>query len=99
MREYKIKNRNGDEILFQEVDKNTVKMSGYNKSYCRAASDKEGNTVMFDPSGGLYMAVGMNMTQFIMKDDVPRYITAITHNGSSMLFTHAKTDPTENQRN
>jgi hypothetical protein len=56
-------NRYGDIIVFDKLDDNTVKMSGY--QYSRTGFNEDGSKITFiDPSGGPYIGVGMNLNTY-----------------------------------
>ncbi len=63
-------NRYGDIIVFEKLDDNTIKMSGY--QYSRSGFNEDGSKIQFiDPSGGPYIGVGMNLnTYFNTKKDM-----------------------------
>jgi hypothetical protein len=63
-------NRYGDTIVFEKLDDNTIKMSGY--QYSRSGFNEDGSKIQFiDPSGGPYIGVGMNLnTYFNTKKDM-----------------------------
>jgi|694.fasta_scaffold84741_3 hypothetical protein len=56
-------NRQGDTIVFEKLDNNTVKMSGY--QYSRSGFNEDGSKIEFiDPAGGPYIGVGMNLNTY-----------------------------------
>jgi len=62
-------NRQGDTIVFEKLDNNTVKMSGY--QYSRSGFNDDGSITFIDPSGGPYIAVGMNLSNYFnTKEDM-----------------------------
>ena len=63
-------NRYGDIIVFEKLDDNTIKMSGF--EYSRSGYNADNETIEFiDPSGGPYISVGMNLnTYFETKEDM-----------------------------
>jgi hypothetical protein len=63
-------NRYGDIIVFEKINSNTIKMSGF--EYSRTGYNTDNETIDFiDPSGGPYIGVGMNLnTYFNTKKDM-----------------------------
>jgi len=58
-------NRYGDNIVFEKVDDNTVKMSGFKSEWCRWGWKNDPNVyTMVDPSGGPYISVGANLKHY-----------------------------------
>lgn len=56
-------NRQGDNIVFEKINDNTIKMSGY--QYSRSGFNEDGSKIEFiDPSGGPYIGVGMNLNTY-----------------------------------
>ena len=56
-------NRQGDTIVFEKLDDNTVKMSGF--QYYRTGFYEDGSKIEFvDPSGGPFISVGMNLNTY-----------------------------------
>lgn len=56
-------NRQGDNIIFEKIDDNTIKMSGF--EYSRSGYNADNETIEFiDPSGGPYISVGMNLNTY-----------------------------------
>ena len=75
-------NRYGDIIVFEKLDDNTVKMSGY--QYSRSGFNEDGSKIEFiDPSGGPYIGVGMNLNTYFntKKDMIIKAIEFETGNG------------------
>jgi len=62
-------NRQGDIIVFEKLDDNTVKMSGFD--YYRTGYNDDDSIEFIDPSGGPYIAVGMNLSNYFnTKEDM-----------------------------
>lgn len=62
-------NRGGDTIMFEKLDDNTIKMSGF--KYYRTGYNDDDSINFIDPSGGPYIGVGMNLnTYFNTKKDM-----------------------------
>jgi hypothetical protein len=63
-------NRQGDTVVFEKINDDTVKMSNFD--YYRTGFNTDGSTIEFiDPSGGPYISVGMNLnTYFETKEDM-----------------------------
>jgi len=56
-------NRYGDIIIFEKLDDNTIKMSGY--QYSRTGFNEDGSKIKFiDPAGGPFIAVGINLNTY-----------------------------------
>jgi hypothetical protein len=56
-------NRYGDIIVFEKINSNTIKMSGF--EYSRTGYNTDNETIDFiDPSGGPYIGVGMNLNTY-----------------------------------
>ena len=56
-------NRYGDNIIFEKIDSNTIKMSGF--IYSRTGFNEDGSKIEFiDPAGGPFLAVGMNLCRY-----------------------------------
>ena len=56
-------NRHGDTIVFEKLDDNTIKMSGF--EYFRTGYNKDENCIEFiDPAGGPFICVGMNLNNY-----------------------------------
>ena len=58
-------NRQGDNIIFEKINNDTVKMSGY--QYSRSGFNDDGSITFIDPSGGPYIGVGMNLNTYFNK--------------------------------
>lgn len=68
-------NRYADRITFtQEGD--TVIMEGYDGEWLRSSVDKDGRTLMVDPSGGPYVAVGDDLKEYF-RDKTSRIVESI----------------------
>lgn len=56
-------NRYGDNIVFEKINPNTIKMSGF--IYSRTGFNEDGSKIEFvDPAGGPFIAVGMNLCRY-----------------------------------
>jgi len=55
-------NRQGDIIVFEKLDDNTVKMSGFD--YYRIGYNDNTTIDFIDPSGGPFITVGMNLGNY-----------------------------------
>ena len=56
-------NRQGDNIVFEKLNNDTIKMSGF--EYFRTGYNKDENYIEFiDPAGGPFIAVGMNLNTY-----------------------------------
>ena len=76
-------NRYGDIIVFEKLDDNTIKMSGF--EYSRTGYNIDNETIEFiDPSGGPYIAVGMNLGNYFntKKDMTIKAIECQPENGT-----------------
>ena len=75
-------NRQGDNIVFEKINDDTVKMSGY--QYSRSGFNEDGSKIEFiDPSGGPYIGVGMNLNTYFnkKKDMIIKAIEFESENG------------------
>jgi hypothetical protein len=63
-------NRQGDTVVFEKINDDTVKMSNFD--YYRTGFNTDGSSIEFiDPSGGPYIAVGMNLSNYFnTKEDM-----------------------------
>lgn len=63
-------NRQGDTIIFEKINDDTVKMSGF--QYYRTGFYEDGSKIEFvDPSGGPFIGVGMNLNNYFeTKEDM-----------------------------
>lgn len=69
-------NRYGDIIVFEKINDDTIKMYGF--EYSRSGFNDDGSINFIDPSGGPFIAVGMNLnTYFNTKKDM--IIKSIEH--------------------
>ena len=56
-------NRQGDNIIFEKINKDTIKMSGF--QYYRTGFYENGSKIEFvDPAGGPFIGVGMNLNTY-----------------------------------
>lgn len=78
-------NRYGDKIKFLDQDKGTVYVTGWETMSLRIGGEPD-NIQMVDPSGGPYMAVGMNINTYIK--DMNREITGIEIDGAQIKLKY-----------
>ena len=55
-------NRYGDDIIFEKLDDNTIKMSGF--KYFRTGYNNDKTIYFVDPSGGPFIQIGTNVGRY-----------------------------------
>ena len=77
-------NRDGDTIIFEKTNNNTVAMSGF--TYYRTGGGALDNIHFIDPAGGPYIQVGTDVGRYF--DGQPKMIVlSIANDGPKTLLT------------
>ena len=76
-------NRYGDDIIFEKLDDNTIKMSGF--KYSRTGYNDDESIDFVDPSGGPFIQIGTNVGRYF-KGEPQMIVKSIEWNENETLL-------------
>ena len=81
-------NRYGDNIVFEQIAENQISISGYDSHFRVGYDESNPKTyTMFDPSGGPYLALGMDVGRYFDGKIGKQIIERIDFQKDSVLLT------------